>query len=198
MARLNDYIGAFATDAAADAEIAAKGWSAETGLTYDDTTLGVSKQYDDEQGEWVVTGSQRSFITPEGGTAIYLTNKTGSASVKGELVEPSDGTDNAFKQASADDIAVIGAVYEDGVADGDECLIVIYGRCQVLIKDGTTSTRAYWTKTSDVAGRADATNAAPPGGTIGALEEHMQEIGHCIESKGSGTAVLVFIMMHFN
>lgn len=198
MAALNDYVGSFANDAAANAYLAGISSPLVTGLMYDDTTLGVTKQYDEEQSAWVVVGSQKAFITPEGGLAIYLINDTGSASVKGELVEPSSNVDNAFVQAAGDAIDPIGAVYEDGVADDALCLVVIYGRCQVLLKDGTASTRGYWVKTSDTAGRADATNAAPPGGTVGALEEHAQEIGHCVESKGSGTDVLAYIMMHFN
>jgi hypothetical protein len=147
----------------------------------------------------VTDGAAKVTLTPEGGIAIALTNKTGSASVKGELVEASTGTDNAFEQMSADSNHPIGAVYEAGVADGSECWVVIYGRCQVLLEDGTAATRGYWVRTSENdAGRCDATNSGPAGGTIGALEAHMCEIGHCLESQGSGTDVLCYIMMHFN
>jgi hypothetical protein len=138
-------------------------------------------------------------MTPEGGFAVHLTNKTGSASVKGTLVDASTGTDNAFAVVAADAVDCIGVVYEDGIADGEPCLVVIAGRAQVLLEDSTASTRGYWVKVSDNdAGRADATNAAPPGGTVNALEDHLSEVGHCLESKSAGTDVLCWILMHFN
>lgn len=138
-------------------------------------------------------------FTPEGGLAVQLTNKTGAASVKGTLVEADDTTDNAFKVMVADDPDPIGAVYEDGIADGEPCWVVVAGIAEVLIEDGTAATRSYWAKVSDtVAGRADITNPAPAGGAIAALEDHFTEIGHCLETKGSGTDVLAKIVMHFN
>ena len=131
-------------------------------------------------------------LTPEGGLALRLTNKTGAASVKGTLVEADAAVDNAFAVADADSVECFGAVYEDGIADGSECLVVIGGRCQVLLKDATASTRRNWVETSDVAGRADATGASPA-----AAPAHFKEIGHCIESKGADVDVLAFIMTHF-
>ena len=101
-------------------------------------------------------------------------------------------TDNAFRVTDADSVEGFGAVYEDGIDDGEECLVVFGGRVQVLLKDATASTRNYWVKQSDVAGRADATGASPA-----AAPTHFKEIGHCIESKGADTDVLAFIMMHF-
>jgi hypothetical protein len=132
--------------------------------------------------------------TNEWGWQIKLTNKTGSPSVKGELVEASTGTDMAFQQSGADSLEVIGVVYEAGVADGSECWIWT-GQgsvCQVLIKDGTAATRGYWAATSDTAGRADITTASAPG----LILTHFQEIGHGLESQGSGTDVLARILFH--
>ncbi len=136
--------------------------------------------------------------TVEGGIAIRLTNKTGAASVRGTIVVASTGTDNAFSAAGVDSDMPIGIVYDVGVVDGSECWVVVYGIAQVLLKDATAATRGYWVKVSDTAGRADATTSVPPGGTVGALEEHMQEVGHCIESKTSGTNVLSQCVIHFN
>jgi hypothetical protein len=136
--------------------------------------------------------------TSEGGLAVRLTNKTGSASVKGDIVRASTGTNEAFSQAPADSDEPIGIVYESGIADGSECLIVISGRAQVLLKNSTAATRGNWVKVSDAAGRADATNAAPPGGTVAALEEHMREVGHALESITAGTDNLCYIMIHWN
>ncbi len=137
--------------------------------------------------------NSKIILTDEGGIAVRLTNKTGVPSVKGTIVETASGTDNAFDIADADAIDGIGVVYEDGIADGSECFIVIYGRCQVLLKDATASTAHNWAGVSDVAGRADMTNASPP-----AAPAHFAEIGHCIETKGADTDVLAFCMVHFN
>lgn len=137
-------------------------------------------------------------LTDEGGYAIKMTNKTGANSIKGTVIDTSDTLDNSFKIEEGDGIDAIGVVYEDGIADGLDCWVVIEGIAEVLLKDGTTSTRNYWVKVSDVAGRADATNAAPPGGTIAALEQHFGEIGHCLESKSSDTNVLCKIILHKN
>jgi hypothetical protein len=141
----------------------------------------------------------RCRLTKEGGFAIRLTNKTGSASVKGTVVIASATTDNAFNISAADELEAIGVVYESGIADGQECWVIIAGIAEVLLEDTTASTHGNWARTSitDV-GRADITNAAAPGHGIGGADIHFHEIGHCIESKGAGTDVLAKIVMHFN
>ena len=136
-------------------------------------------------------------VTPLGGITTRLTNKTGVASVKGTLVEANESIDGAFEVLS-DLYDCVGIVYEDGIADGEECLIVVAGVAEVLLKDTTASTMGNWVKASDTDGRADATLALPSGGTIGQLQEHFQEIGHCIESKVAGTDVMAKIVLHFN
>ena len=131
------------------------------------------------------------IFTDEGGLAIRLTNKTGVASVKGTLVEAN--TNNmSFELTAGNSVECFGAVYEDGIADGAECLVVVGFIAEVLLKDATASTTKNWVKTSDVPGRADATGASPA-----AAPQHFQEVGHCIETKGADTDVLAFIMMHF-
>ena len=134
-----------------------------------------------------------AHLTKEGGLALRLTNKTGVASVKGTIVEAHAGTDNAFRVCDANSVESFAIVYEDGIADGSECLVVVGGRCQVLLKDATASTRNNWVGVSDVAGRADATGASPP-----AQPDHFKEVGHCIESKGADTDVLAYMIMHHN
>ena len=133
-----------------------------------------------------------AHLTPEGGLALRLTNKTGGTSVKGTIVEAHAATNNAFRVCDANSVEAFGIVYEDGIADGAECIVVIGGRCQVLLKDATLSTRNNWAGVSDVAGRADCTGVSPP-----AQPAHFKEIGHCIESKGADTDVLAFIMAHY-
>lgn len=147
----------------------------------------------------IIGPGKRSVLTPEGGIAIYLKNKTGAPSVKGTLVNTESSEDYSIDIAGADEPDIIGAVYEDGVADGELVLVVILGVADVLLEDGTASTRGYWCRISETqAGRADITNAAPPGGTISAIEGHFREIGHCMESKLSGVDILARILMHFN
>lgn len=138
--------------------------------------------------------------TGERGTQMRLLNKTGAASVKGSLVESDNTVDQAFQLIPADDPDPIGIVYEAGVADGEECWVwVPQSLCQVLLEDGTATARENWVYVSEnAAGRADGSNAAPPGGTIAALETHFHEIGHAAEAQASGTDVLALIHFHVN
>lgn len=141
----------------------------------------------------------KTKFTPEGGLAIKLTNRTGAATIKGTVVHMSLVYDNAFATTPADNPDSIGVVYDNGVAEGTEAWVVISGRAQVLLQDGTASTRGYWVRGSaTVAGRADATQPLPPGGTIVEIQGHLKEIGHCAESKAAGTNVLAYIIIHFN
>lgn len=137
--------------------------------------------------------------TDEGGLAISLINKTGAASVKGTLVRSDLGVDEAVVTCAAGEPDTIGIIYEDGVADGDAVLVVIYGIAEVLLEDSTASTRGYWAAISTSQnGRADMSAAAPPGGGIPEADRHFEEIGHCVESKGAGTDVLAKCIIHFN
>lgn len=138
--------------------------------------------------------SYSPIITPDGGLAIPLLNKTGADSVRGTVVEASDTTDDAVKLCEASGDHPIGVVYTDGIADGGTVYVVVSGIADVLLKDSTAATRGYWVSTADVAGRADATNASPPGVVL----SHFREIGHCIESKGAGSDVLARCVLHFN
>jgi hypothetical protein len=144
------------------------------------------------------TGSPARF-TPEGGMARVYINKTGAPSVRGTIVETSDSVDNAVDIIGADEPHPIGVMEHDGIPDGSLCWVVVGGPAYVLLKDSTTATRGYWVRSSDTdAGRADATNASPPGGTVNAIEGHFREIGHAMETVGSGTDVLALIHLHFN
>jgi hypothetical protein len=139
-------------------------------------------------------------VTGERGVMIQLLNKTGVASVKGSIIEPNGGTDAAFSLCGANALDPIGSVYEAGVADGSLCWVWMPGSmCQVLLEDGTASTREYWVKVgATTAGRADASLAAPSGSSFAEVTEHFREIGHAAESKTAGTDVLSLVHMHFN
>jgi hypothetical protein len=138
--------------------------------------------------------------TGERGTQVRLTNRTGSTSIKGTLLECSSSNDKGVAIAPADAPDVVYVCAESGIANGSEVWCWCVGSvCQVLLQNSTASTRDYWVRTStSVAGRADATNAAPPGGSTVATDNHFDEIGHCLESKTAGTDVLALIAFHLN
>lgn len=134
-------------------------------------------------------------LTPEGGVAICLLNKTGGPSVKGSLVELCEEVtdpDDAVQLTEANSTDPIGVMYEAGVADGDPCWVVVSGRAQVLLQDRVDGQRGYWLGTGGAPGRANCVE------TPGLLLQHMQEIGHCSQSIAGGTNVLVYGILHFN
>lgn len=139
----------------------------------------------------VVTSTPKIKFTAEGGLAIKLTNKTGSASVKGTIVRASTSNDNAFILSGVSSDEPVGIVYDNGIADASECWIIVSGIAEVLLKDGTACTRGDWAGVSDTSGRAYA--STEPAAAAG----HDTEIGHFIESKGSGTNVLAKLVLHF-
>jgi hypothetical protein len=134
-------------------------------------------------------------FTPEGGIAFRMINKTGAASVKGSMVAPASAITNGFVLQSSE-FDTIGAVYEDGIADGELCWVVKLGTAEVLLEDGTDAAAGNWVRASDVDGRADASLAQPPGNFNTATVEHFKEVGHCQETKAAGTNVLVKINLH--
>ena len=139
----------------------------------------------------------RCKFTPEGGFAVLMTNKTGVPSVKGSVVEVYGATEvnQAFRLTIADSMSPFGVVYESGIPDSSECWVVIGGIAEVLLQNGTSTVRTYWVRTSTtVPGRADGTNASPPG----LAASHFAEIGHSLETKSGGTDVLCKVMLHFN
>lgn len=156
---------------------------------------GLAGLSDDDHTQYALRSANIKF-TAEGGLAIKLVNKTGSNSVKGTVVRTGTVNDTSFS-VQTEEFEAIGIVYEDEIADGNDCFVVVSGIAEVLLKDGTAATRGYWVKCADTDGRAEVTT--PPTG-IGALStsEHFKEIGHCIESKSSGTDVLAKIVLHFN
>ncbi len=145
-----------------------------------------------------VFGNNKVGISELAGVALKHINKTGAASVKGTIVEADGTTDDAFDVCDANGNHPIGVVYEDGIADGAECWIIIYGVADVLLKDTTLSAHGNWVFVSDVAGRADATLADPTAGGVAQLDQHMREVGHCLESKAADTDVLARVCIHFN
>ncbi|MEI6207291.1 MAG: hypothetical protein WCP20_10945 [Desulfuromonadales bacterium] len=136
-------------------------------------------------------------ITPEGGVAVRLTNKTGATSVKGTIVTVSSTTNNAVAKITVDIPTPIGAIYEDGIADGSEVWVVVSGIADVYFIGSTTRgmlARGFVTGDAGyVSGEALAENAPT---SPFATDKHFYEIGHILESRtGAGLAKII---MHFN
>jgi hypothetical protein len=83
-------------------------------------------------------GNSYFKITPEGGFAVRLTNKSGAKTVKGQIVSHKGTVARAFDLTAVDAYHCLGVVYESGVADGAECWVVVAGIAQVLMKNAAT------------------------------------------------------------
>ena len=140
---------------------------------------------------------EKIAFSKEGGLMVKLTNKTGSASVKGYVVEASDTDNNAVQLSPVNDVDPFGVFYESGVADGSEAWIVVSGRAQVYF--GTSTTRGNFARvpvTGDTgAASGVAYNEAAPSPPL-STDKHFMEIGHVIESIGA--AGLAYCILHFN
>jgi len=83
-------------------------------------------------------GNSDFKITPEGGFAVRLTNKSGADSVQGQIVSHKGTVANAFDLTAVNANHCLGVVYESGVEDGAECWVVVSGIAQVLMKNAAT------------------------------------------------------------
>ena len=153
--------------------------------TINQTTAYMNQQYSD------------FMVTPDGGMAVKAINNTGSASVKGTVLQAGEVIFNSTDEQTVQFDAVA-IMYSDGVADGESVWVVTSGKAKVLLEDSTASTLGYWVFASTQDGRGNATLALPSGGTIGAIDEHFKEIGHCLESVTAGTDQLALCFIHFN
>ena len=57
--------------------------------------------------------NSKVMVTEDGGLAVKLINKTGNTSIKGTIVEPDDGVDEAFDLVDVGRADPIGIVYGD-------------------------------------------------------------------------------------
>lgn len=136
-------------------------------------------------------GNISNGFTPEGGIYETFINNTGT-SIKGTIVVASITVDNAVDIAPANSNMPIGVIYEDGITNGSFVKVIVYGKAQVLLKDGEVSTNGYWCGVSDVDGRMYQLSTVP------STTEYNREIGHSLESNISDVNVLSLIQMHFN
>jgi hypothetical protein len=163
-----------------------------------DSSLNLDFQAGDITTTGTITGGgAKCRMTPIGGYAIALTNKTGANSVAGQLVKADAATDDAVILTAANDTECMGVFLDSGIADGSEAWVVVAGIADVAMEDNTAATRGNWVETSNAeAGYADATSASPA-----AAPGHFEEIGHCIETVaagGGGTHILARCVLHFN
>lgn len=136
-------------------------------------------------------GSNSGF-TAEGGFYQTFINNTG-LSEKGTIVVASDSIDNAVEIAPASSQMPMGVIYESGIANGSLVKVVIYGRAQVLLKDGEAAFQGHWAGVSNIAGRMYQLLSPP----ILTLAAHNTKIGNSLEETGSGTDVLSFVQIQF-
>ena len=133
-------------------------------------------------------------MTPEGGIAVKMTNKTGAESVKGSIVSLSTGTDNAFALAAIGASGVVGVVYEAGIADAAECWVVVKGIAETLFTNNITHgmyARAPIANDNDkVAGRA--VGAEIPANTFN-TDAYLARFGFVMESKAAGALAKVLL-----
>lgn len=140
--------------------------------------------------------STKSRMTPIGGFAVQLTNKTGAATVAGNLVKADPATNDAVVLTGINDDECVGVFLDAGIPDGSEAWITVRGIAAVLYDDNVAAVRGDWVGTGQV-GLAR-TQGAPPGLGVAA---HFEEIGHAIESVsagGGGTSILGRCILQFN
>lgn len=142
-------------------------------------------------------GNANTRMTPEGGLAIRVLNKTGAPSVKGTVLEAHTTISGAVKLADVDDIDPNSVMYDDGVPDGQYVWVVTGGKTPVLYSTtvalGTISRVSISGDGTATAGYA--VNEALPTPPF-ATDNHFREIGHPLEAIGSPG--LAMTALHFN
>jgi hypothetical protein len=137
-------------------------------------------------------------ITRDGGLAIKLFNRTGAATVKGQIVCSDAATDNGVILTGANDDDAIGVFLDAGIADDAYAWVVFSGMAYVAFEDNVAAVHGNWVATGAVEAGYARTQGAPPAAGVAA---HFEEIGHCIESVsagGGGTHILAKCVIHFN
>ena len=135
-------------------------------------------------------GNSYFKITPEGGFAVRLKNKSCAPSIKGTIVNVESTTDNGFTLTPIGANYNLGVVYESGVEDGAECWVVTKGIAEVLMKNaavrGQLCRIPLTGDTGEVAGYAMAAAQA--------ASTSVYTIGDVLESKDAD--VLCKVLLH--
>lgn len=130
-------------------------------------------------------------ISDTGAHFVWIKNKTGHTSVKGEVVERSLDYDLAVTTSAANSATAWGICLDAGIIDGSWMRVGTNGLMQVLFENSSgniTADQAGLVITAATAGRA--MYSTSPGAT------HDQEIGHpavATATIGTGTLVWCFI-----
>jgi len=132
-------------------------------------------------------------LTPEGGVAVKMTNKSGSPITQGMIVEAYSAT-GGFRLAQIDSWMPIGVVYDLSIANDAEGWVVVSGIASVYYRAASTignvARVGVSADTNEVAGQAE-NDASPTNDAV-----HFREIGHPIETRG--TPGLALTILHFN
>lgn len=140
----------------------------------------------------------KAMLTPEGGLAVKLTNKTSVVSVKGTVVCNSSSTAQAVTRVVKDVPNPIGVFYSSGVPDGEEAWVVVSGIADVYFVGNTTLghiARGFLTADGGSYVTGQAMSEAVPSSPFSS-DKHFYEIGHILESRtGAGLAKVI---LHFN
>lgn len=128
-------------------------------------------------------------ITEIGGIAVKLTNKSGVPSVQGEVVHVDSTTDEAISLETAGDDDPFGVFLDNGIADGEEAWIVIFGKALVKADANgfSRADRIVMSVTTD--GRVVGNNAP-------SVAAHFTEVGHALEDAAANA--LGKCILHFN
>jgi hypothetical protein len=143
-----------------------------------------------------LSGIGYNSVTGESGPMQKLLNKSGSASVRGELVAASTVTSFSFiKQANTYDAFAV--VAQSGIADGQLTWLWSVGAvCKVLFEDGKAAVVGNILLAAATDGRAE--GIANPGAGLPGTDTHFKENGHILESVSSGTDILAMAWIHQN
>lgn len=125
----------------------------------------------------------RAGITADGGFAVSLVNATGGASVKGTPVVAGSVAGSVIKSPTGS-IYPIGMIYEDGIANGAACWVVVAGIAQVLLDATANATPQMFVGTSDTTAGTAYVSGEPP-----AASKHDQECGHTVGNGSAGWLV---------
>lgn len=135
-------------------------------------------------------------VTGERGTQMRVNNKTGAATIKGQVYCVSDTTDLSVKKQD-DEFDSTCICAESGIADGSDVWVWNIGSiCEVLFEDGVSPVREYVAIAATTDGYAD--NIPVPTSTPSS-DVHWKEIGHVMESKTYvATPLTALVWTHYN
>lgn len=146
----------------------------------------------------ILARGERAKITPDGGLAVKMTNKTGAATVKGYCVSNSGTVENAVRLTPVDEPTCMGVCYNSGIADGLETWIIVSGLAYVYFWGATTIGHMARTGLAADAGvtAGQAASEAFPAAPGFSTDAHFCKIGNVLETIAS--AGLAKCVLQFN